>query len=211
MRRIFRSSVFLMAAVYFVVDVVLFALAKPVLRWLADCWVFESVRAWIVSLRPYPTLALFIVPVILLEPVKPIAAYLMATGHFVEGLMVLIFGELLKFLLVERLFFKLSREKLISIPAFAWCYDKFCQAQDWVATLQAWQLTRRLSVLAKHAIQNYVLEFTTAQKQKRLFLRARLVPVREPIAVLGLDGTAQLFTPVIHLDARARPGARTKG
>ena len=210
MRRIFKSAVFLVAGIYFLVDVVLFVLAKPLLRWVADCWVFESLRAWIVSLRPYPTLALFIVPVILLEPVKPIAAYLMATGHFVEGLMVLIFGELLKFLLVERLF-KLSREKLISIPALAWCYDKFCQAQDWVATLQAWQLTRRLSVLAKHAIQNYVLEFTTAQKQKRRFLRARLVPVREPIAVLGLDGTAQLFTPVIQLDARARPGARTKG
>lgn len=199
-----------MAAVYFLVDVVLFALAKPVLRWLADCWVFESVRAWIVSLRPYPTLALFIVPVILLEPVKPVAAYLTATGHIVEGLMVLIFGELLKFLLVERLF-KLSREKLISIPAFAWCYDKFCQAQDWVATLRTWQLTRRLSALAKHAIQNYVLEFKTAQKQKRLFLRARLVSVREPIGGLGLDGTAQLFTRVIQPDARARAGARTKG
>ena len=194
MRRIFKSAVFLMAALYFLVDVVLFVLAKPVLRWVADCWVFESVRAWIVSLGPYPTLALFIAPVILLEPIKPVAAYLTATGHFVEGLMVLIFGELLKFLLVERLF-RLSREKLISIPAFAWCYDKFCQAQDWVATLQAWQFTRRLTVLAKHAIQNYVLEFKTAQKQKRLFLRARLVPVREPI----------------QPDARARPGARTKG
>ena len=159
-----------MAAVYFLVDVVLFALAKPVLRWLADCWVFESVRAWIVSLRPYPTLALFIVPVILLEPVKPIAAYLMATGHFVEGLMVLIFGELLKFLLVERLF-KLSREKLISIPAFAWCYDKFCQGQDWVVALQAWQLMRRWSFVAKHAIQRYVLGLKAAQKQERLFLR----------------------------------------
>jgi len=199
-----------MAAVYFLVDVVLFALAKPVLRWVADCWVFESVRAWIVSLGPYPTLALFIVPVILLEPVKPVAAYLTATGYFVEGLIVLVFGELLKFLLIERLF-KLSREKLMSIPAFAWCYDKFCQAQDWVASLRAWQLARRLSVLAQHAIKNYVLEFKTAQKQKRLFLRARLVTVREPIAVLGLDGTAQLFTPVVQLDARARPGARTKG
>jgi hypothetical protein len=85
--------------------------------------------------------------------------------------MVLIFGELLKFLLVERLF-RLSREKLMSIPAFAWCYDKFCQAQDWVASLGAWQLARRLSVLAQHAIKNYVLEFKTAQNQKRLFLRA---------------------------------------
>jgi hypothetical protein len=172
LRRIFKSAVFLVAGIYFLVDVVLFVLAKPLLRWVADCWVFESLRAWIVSLRPYPTLALFIVPVVLLEPVKPVAAYLTATGHFVEGLMVLVVGELLKFLLIERLF-KLGREKLISIPAFAWCYDKFCQAQDWVVSLRAWQLARRLSVLAKHSIQKYLLEFKAAQKQKRLFWRAR--------------------------------------
>ena len=172
MRRIFKSAVFLMAAVYFLVDVVLFVLAKPVLRWVAGCWVFESLRAWIMSLGPYPTLALFIVPVVLLEPVKPAAAYLTATGHFAQGLVVLVVGELLKFLLIERLF-RLSREKLMSIPAFAWCYDKFCQAQDWVVSLRAWQLARRLSVLAKHAVQKYVLEFKAAQKQKRLLLRAR--------------------------------------
>jgi hypothetical protein len=161
-----------MATIYFLVDVVLFTLAKPVLRWLADYWVFESVRAWIVSLRPYPTLALFIVPVILLEPVKPVAAYLTATGHIAGGLMVLVLGELLKLLLIERLF-RLSRDKLMSIPVFAWCYDKFCQGQDWVVALQAWQLTRRWSFTAKHAIQRYVLEFKTAQKQKRLFWQAR--------------------------------------
>ena len=86
MIRIFKPFVFLIAAIYFLVDAVFFALFKPVLRRLADCWVFESLRAWIVSLRPYPTLALFIVPVILLEPVKPVAAYLPATGHIVGGL-----------------------------------------------------------------------------------------------------------------------------
>jgi hypothetical protein len=85
--RIFKPFVFLIAAIYFLVDAVFFTLLKPVFRRLADCWVFESLRAWIVSLRPYPTLALFIVPVILLEPVKPVAAYLTATGHIVSGLM----------------------------------------------------------------------------------------------------------------------------
>jgi hypothetical protein len=119
-----------MAAIYFLVDAVFFTLFKPLLRRLADYWVFESLRAWIVSLRPYPTLALFIVPVILLEPVKPVAAYLTATGHIVGGLVVLIVGELLKLLLIERLF-SVSRDKLMSIPVFAWCYDKFCQGQDW--------------------------------------------------------------------------------
>jgi hypothetical protein len=102
--RILKPFVFLIAAIYFLVDAVFFTLFKPVLRRLADCVVFESLRTWIVSLRPYPTLALFIVPVILLEPVKPVAAYLTATGHIVGGLMVLVVGELLKLLLVERLF-----------------------------------------------------------------------------------------------------------
>jgi hypothetical protein len=170
--RIFKPFVFLIAAIYFLVDAVFFALFKPVFRRLADCWVFESLRAWIVSLRPYPTLALFIIPVILLEPVKPVAAYLTATGHIVGGLMVLIVGELLKLLLIERLF-RVSRDKLMSIPVFAWCYHRFCQGQDWVASLQAWQLTRRWSFNAKHAVQEYFLEFKAAQRRKRLSWRSR--------------------------------------
>ena len=170
--RIFKPFVFLIAAIYFLVDAVLFTLFKPVFRRLADCWIFESLRAWIVSLRPYPTLALFIVPVILLEPVKPVAAYLAATGHIVGGLMALIVGELLKLLLVERLF-SVSRDKLMSIPVFAWCYDKFRQGQDWVISLQAWQLMRGWSVVAKRAVQRYVFEFRAVQKRKKLSWRSR--------------------------------------
>jgi hypothetical protein len=170
--RIFKPFVFLAAAIYFLVDVVFLTLFNPVLRRLADYWAFESVWAWIVSLRPYPTLALFIVPVILLEPVKPVAAYLTATGHIVGGLMVLIVGELLKLLLMERLF-RVSREKLMSIPVFAWCYNKFCQGQDWVISLQAWQIMRRWSFIAKHAVERYVLEFKTTQKRKKLSWQSR--------------------------------------
>ncbi|WP_315702637.1 MULTISPECIES: hypothetical protein [unclassified Bradyrhizobium] len=172
MGRIFKPFVFLIAAIYFLVDAVFFTLLKPVFRWLADCRAFESLRAWIVSLRPYPTLALFILPVILLEPVKPVAAYLTATGHVVAGLMALIVGELLKLLLVERLF-SISRDKLMSIPAFAWCYHMFRQAQDWVVSQQAWQLVRRWRFNAKQAIRRYVLEFNASQKEKGLSWRSR--------------------------------------
>ncbi len=170
MSRIFKPFVFLMAAIYFLVDVVFFTLARPVLRWLADRWIFEGVRAWIGSLRPYPTLALFILPVLLLEPVKPIAAYLMATGHIIGGLVVLIAGELLKLLLIERLF-NVSRDKLMAIPAFAWCHDRFCQGQHWVVSLQAWQLMLRWTFNAKLAVRRYILEFKAAQKRKRLSWR----------------------------------------
>ncbi|TQF32322.1 hypothetical protein UNPA324_24000 [Bradyrhizobium sp. UNPA324] len=171
MSRMFKPFVFLIAAIYFLVDAVFFTLFKPVFRRLANCWVFERVRAWIESLRPYPALALFLVPVILLEPVKPLAAYLTATGHIGRGFALLIVGELLKLLLIERLFC-VNRDKLMSIPAFAWCHDRFCQGQDWVASLPAWQLVRGWSFNAKRAVQRHALDFKAAQKRKRLSWRS---------------------------------------
>src|SRR3984893_4897807 len=93
-------------------------------NWVAEHWVFERLRAWIVSLRPYPTLFLFAVPLVALEPVKPIAAYLLGTGHVAMGIFVLVVGEILKLMLVERLF-GISRDKLMSIRTFAWPYWKY--------------------------------------------------------------------------------------
>jgi hypothetical protein len=41
----------------------------------------------------------------------------------------LVVGEILKLVLVERLF-SVSRHKLMSIPAFAWIYWKYSAAND---------------------------------------------------------------------------------
>jgi AraC-like DNA-binding protein len=172
LNRIFKPFVFVLAAIYFVVDAAFWTITRPVTRLLGDHWIFERARTWIMSLRPYPTLALFIVPVLVLEPAKPVAAYLTATGHLGSGLMVLGIAELLKLILIERLF-KVSREKLMSIPAFAWCYGKICQARNWVESLSAWQLMRRLGLSAQHAIRRYVLEIRTSRKRQRLSLQSR--------------------------------------
>jgi hypothetical protein len=61
---------YVMAALYFLVDAAFMAIAKPISEWLARHVVLRRLRAWIRSLRPYPSLALFSVPVIMLEPVK---------------------------------------------------------------------------------------------------------------------------------------------
>jgi hypothetical protein len=172
LNRIFKPFVFLLAAIYFLVDAVFWTIAKPIARRLADYRIFDSLRVWIVSLRPYPALALFALPLIILEPVKPVAAYLTATGHIVSGLMVLVFGEILKLVLIERLF-RVNRGKLMSIPAFAWCYDKFRQARNWVESLEAWQLTRRWSLIARHTARSYVLELKTSGKLERLSWQSR--------------------------------------
>jgi hypothetical protein len=165
--RIFKPFVFLVAAIYFLVDAAFWTVAKPVARWLSDHWAFGRLRTWIVSLRPYPTLALFAVPVLVLEPAKPVAAYLTATGHIVSGLAILVVAELLKLLLIERLFM-ISRDKLMSIRAFAWCYGKVHQARNFVESLDAWQRARRLGLIARSAVRSYVLEIRTSRKRERL-------------------------------------------
>jgi hypothetical protein len=172
LNRILKLFLFPVAAIYFVADALFWNLAKPVARRLADRRIFAGLRAWIVSLRPYPTLALFLVPVIILEPVKPVAAYLTAMGHIIGGLSVLAAGEILKLVLIERLF-SVSRDKLMSIGAFAWCYDRFVRARNWVESLEAWQLMRRLSLTTKYAIRGYLREMKIARKLERLSWQSR--------------------------------------
>lgn len=152
MSRIIKPFVVILAAIWFLADAIFSTIAHPLARWLGEHWVLFRLRAWIRSLRPYPSLALFAVPLIILEPVKPVAAYLAATGHVRLGLMVLIVGEILKLVLVERLF-SINRDKLLSIPAFAWAYGKYQMTKDWLELTEAWQMVRRWSRVARFAIR----------------------------------------------------------
>ena len=173
MKHVLKPLVFLLAAIYFLVDAVFLTIARPIARRLANLRVFDRLRAWIVSLRPYPTLALFMTPVVILEPVKPVAAFLTATGHVISGLTVFLFGELTKLIMMERLFC-ICRNKLMSIAAFAWCYDKFRQARAWFESFRVWQLARRLSLIARYFVRRHVHQLKTSwRKQQRISWQGR--------------------------------------
>jgi hypothetical protein len=170
--RILKSAIFLVATIYFLVDAVFMTVARPLANRVAAHWIFGSLRARIVSLRPYPTLALFAVPLIVLEPVKPVAAYLTGTGHIGMGMIVLVVGEVLKLVLVERLF-SVSRDKLISIPAFAWTYGRYLQTKEWLESFEAWQTARRWRCLARYAVRSYVQEVKASQRPERVSFQSR--------------------------------------
>ena len=170
--RIFKPLAYFLAAIYFLVDAIFMLVAKPIGDWIARLRLFDGPRNWIASLGPYPTLFLFAVPVIVLEPVKPVAVYLAGTGHFAMGATVFVGGEILKLVLVERLFV-MSSHKLMLIPAFAWGYGKYRQAKDWVTSLEAWQTMLRWSRAARTAIRGYALAWRVSLKPRRAFLRSR--------------------------------------
>jgi len=136
-KRILKVATYIAAGLYLLVDAIFMTLAKPIADWIDKHVPLRRLRAWIRSLSPYRSLVLFSVPVIVLEPIKPIAAYLAATGQFLSGALTFIFGELLKLVLVERLF-SLTREKLMKIPAFAKLYGWYSQAITWLKATEAW-------------------------------------------------------------------------
>ena len=144
MKRILKGLTYIAAGLYLLVDAIFMTIAKPIANWIDKYVQLTRLRNWIRSLPPYPSLALFSVPVIVLEPIKPIAAYLAATGQFLSGAVTFIFGELLKLVLVERLF-SLTREKLMRIPAFAGLYGWYRQAMAWLKATEAWRTLESLA------------------------------------------------------------------
>jgi hypothetical protein len=77
-----------------------------------------------------------------LEPIKPVSAYLIASGHFMSGASALVLGEVLKILIVERVF-HVGRPKLMKIQAFAWTYHFVVGWLAWLQALPPWQVVKR--------------------------------------------------------------------
>ena len=118
LKTILEPFVIVAAALYFVIDALALSSLKPLLRKIVNLKLFKFIAPWIASLGPYSTLALFGVPLVLLEPIKPFSAYIIASGHLLFGVLVLILGEVLKITIVERIF-HIGRDKLMTIRAFA--------------------------------------------------------------------------------------------
>jgi hypothetical protein len=151
-KRILKVLTYIAAGLYLLVDAIFMTVAKPIANWIDKYLPLRKLRDWIKSLPPYPSLALFSVPLIVLEPIKPIAVYLTATGQFLGGALTFIFGELLKLVLVERLF-SLTREKLMRIPAFAGLYGWYRQAMAWLKATEAWRTLESLATSAVNILR----------------------------------------------------------
>ena len=111
-----------------------------------------------VVINARPALALLAAPVIILEPAKPLAGYLLGTGHFAAGAITFVTAEVLKLTCIEQLV-QLNRNKLLSIPAFAFGYRYWRQMMDLVESMEAWKVSRRLADKAAYLLRTRWLQF----------------------------------------------------
>ena len=71
--RTFKPIIIVFAALYFLIDAIFFSLIRPLGTWLSKLPIFTGVgEGGFGLLGPYSTLALFAVPLIVLEPIKPV-------------------------------------------------------------------------------------------------------------------------------------------
>jgi hypothetical protein len=143
---------FVLAALYLAVDEIFASIATPIANWLSGLRMYAREPNWIYTLSPYQSLALFLVPVLVLEPLKLVGTYLFATGRFMEAALVLAIGVTLKLVLIERLF-DLTRNKLMTIPAFVWCYVRVL---DWLEALPALQVVKAKMRTMKLVLREFI-------------------------------------------------------
>jgi hypothetical protein len=84
--------------------------------------------------------------------VKPVSAFLLSTGRVAEGMLTLCAGEILKITLIERLF-RLTRDRLMQIPAFAMFYRYWTRFHDWVTSFETWRRAREQMARLKLSVR----------------------------------------------------------
>ncbi|WP_247893893.1 hypothetical protein [Azospirillum endophyticum] len=141
--RLLRPVATVFAVGYFVLDALAYWVVRPAVLRIARLPLFSRLGRWVAGLRPYPSLILVLVPLAVLEPAKPVGAWLFATGRPMAGVAVIVGAELIKITLVERLF-HVAKPKLLTIGWFAWGYVRVTAWLAWLKETAAVRAARGL-------------------------------------------------------------------
>jgi len=97
----------------------------------------NRLRGCVAQLGPYQSLALLLVPLILIEPLKVLALIIAGEGHWLTGTGVLVGAYAISLLFIERLF-RIVKPKLMTLAWFANMWARFTGS----ATAPVFGLTR---------------------------------------------------------------------
>lgn len=131
--------------------------------------IFRQIERLIVSLPPYPSLAVFAAPSLLLIPVKLAALWLIAHGQAWLGLLTVIGAKVAGTALVARIYY-LTQPKLMSLGWFARLHARFTAFKA-----RIYGAVKSLSIYQKAHQQYLQLRQWLARwrKKQRGFLRRR--------------------------------------
>jgi hypothetical protein len=137
MRRLLRPLLILLALV-FLFEAWLWEHLAPIVAWIVARIPLREVKARIAtaieSLPPTATLVVFIVPVLLLLPLKFLGLWMLAHGYWLGALAVLALAKVVS-LGVTAFIFDLTRPKLLQLAWFARFYERVLVWLAWAHAL----------------------------------------------------------------------------
>lgn len=141
-----RTPLLALAILVVLVDDLFRSFVIPTVRALARLAPIRWIETRIARMPPYVILALFVIPLAIIEPFKIYGLYLFAQGQFLGGIMVFVLAKVVGLGLAERLF-AIGRDKLLSIRWFAWCHATLLAIRDhvhaWLVRTWIWQTALR--------------------------------------------------------------------
>src|SRR5512145_216624 len=109
-------------------------IVAAIVAWLPWRAIKARIAAWIEHLPPAATLVVFVVPVLLLLPLKVLGLWMLAHGLWLGALGVLALAKVVS-LGVTAFLFDLTRPKLLQLPWFRWLYERVMVWLAWAHAL----------------------------------------------------------------------------
>ena len=136
--RVLRRPLLIVLALVFLFEAWLWEHLRPIVRWLVEQVAWPQLRAKIAALierlPPYPTLLVFVIPIVLLFPMKLFGLWLLAGGHLSLAFATLAFAKVVS-MGVTAFIFDVTRPKLLQLPWFRWLYEHILAWLAWAHAL----------------------------------------------------------------------------
>ncbi len=136
-RRVLRPLLVTLALI-FLAEAWLWDRLQPLVGAIVNVVPWGRVKVWlrrlIEKLPPWATLVVFVVPVIVLFPVKLLGLWMLAHGYWAGAIATLVLAKLVG-VGVAAFVFDVTREKLLQMDWFRWGYEKVMGLRDWAHAL----------------------------------------------------------------------------
>jgi len=165
MRRALKP-IWVLLALVFLFEAWLWSHLAPIVALIVDRLALPTLKAraaaWIERLPPWATLLVFLVPPILLLPLKFVGLWMLAHGSYVGAMAVLAAAKVVS-MGVTAFIFEVTRPKLLELAWFAWLYGHVLTGLAWAHR-----------------------QIDPIKARMRAFARETLVPLRRRMRALAL-------------------------
>ena len=149
--RCLTRPLLILLAIVFLIEAWLWSHLEPIVEWIVARIPLRALKARLAGtirkMPPAATLVVFVVPIVLLFPLKIVGLWLLANGYWIAAGLVLILAKLVG-LAVTAFVFKVTRPKLLQLVWFHGLYEHVLMGLAWTRRLVA-PVRRRIRKLMR--------------------------------------------------------------